>query len=154
MSNHDDENEQTIRDAKMREQFKQDNPDLVVNIMEVCNDNKPNANGMVYPKEVVEKAIEDLQKRIKEKTVLVFDNIDGESGRNDLMRAGAVVTDVEVKDGKVNAKIKIINTDSGRRLSNCLKHHPQLTRLRTQLSMDSKVVGIYAEDISRIPFPK
>ncbi|CAK0743271.1 hypothetical protein CCP1ISM_160024 [Azospirillaceae bacterium] len=150
--NHDDENEQTIRDSKNREQFKRDNPDLIVGIMEIGDQDRPNANGMIYPKEVVEKAVKDFQNRIKEKTLLVFDNMDGESGRNDLMRAGALITEVEIKDGKVNARLKIIDTDSGRRLSTCLKN--DMTRIRTQLSMDNKVVGIYAENISKIPFPK
>jgi diaminopimelate decarboxylase len=148
----DDENELTIRDSKRREQFRQDNPDLIVSIMAIGDGETPNANHMVYPKEVVEKAIKDLQDRVKEKTLLVFDNMDGESGRNDLMRAGALITEVELKDGKVNAKIKIIDTVSGERISTCLKH--DMARLRTQLSMDSKVVGVYAENIARIPFPK
>lgn len=148
----DDENELTIRDAKRREEFEKNNPDLIVNIMEIGNGDRPNANGMIFPKEVVEKAIKDLQDRIKEKTLLVFDNIDGGSGYNDLMRAGALITNIEVKDGKVNANLKILNTESGGRISTCLKH--DMTRLRTQLSMDCKVVGIYAENVSKIPFPK
>ena len=149
---YDDENELTIRDAKRREQFKKDNPDLIVNILEIGNGDRPNANGMIFPKEVVDKAVKDLQNRVKEKTLLVFDNMDGNSGYNDIMRAGALITNIEEKDGKVNAKIEIIDTDSGRRISECLKH--DCTRLRTQLSTDYKVVGIYAEDISKIPFPK
>lgn len=148
---HDDENEQTIYDAKRREQFTQDNPDLVVSIMEI-GDGRPNANGMIFPKEVMDKAVKDLKDRIKEKNLLVFDNMDGNSGYNDLMRAGALVTNIEVKDGKVNARIKVIDTMSGERISTYLKH--DMVRLRTQLSMDHKVVGIYAESAARTLSPK
>jgi hypothetical protein len=149
---HDDENEQTIRDSKRHEQFKKDNPDLIVSIMAIGDGETPNANHTIYPKEVVEKAVKDLQNKVKEKTLLVFDNMDGESDRNDLMRAGALITEVEVKDGKVNAKLKIIDTVCGERISTYLKN--DMARLRTQLSMDDKVVGVYVEDINRIPFPK
>jgi hypothetical protein len=148
----DDENELTIRDAKRREQFEKDNPDLVVSIMKIGNNNTPNVNGMIFPKEVVEKAIKDLQERVKNKTLLVFDNMDGESDRNDLIRVGALITEIEVKNDKVNAKLKIINTEYGERISTCLKHN--LVRLRTQLSMDCKVVGIYAENVARTPSPR
>ena len=148
-----DNNEyQVARDLEQHEKFNKDNPDLIVNILEIGDSDRPNANGMIFPKEVVEKAVKDLQNRVKEKTLLVFDNIDGNSGYNDLMRAGALITDVEVNGNRVNAKIKIINTMAGERISACLKSGN--TILRTQLSIDCKVIGIYAENISKIPFPK
>lgn len=145
----DDENELTVKDHNRREQFKKDNPDLVITIMNASSD-KPNANGIVYSKEALKKAMDDFQKRVQEKNLLVFDNMDECCDHNDLMRAGALVTNVEIDNDKINAKIRILNTISGERISTCLKH--DMSTLRTKLSEDYKIIGIYADP--KTVFPK
>lgn len=153
---HDDENELTIRDAKRREEFEKEYPGMEVVLLQIGNlfNDIPNSNGVVYTKEAAEKMLEDFRNRVKEKSALIFDNVDGQSGRTDLMRAGALITEARLDDDRVIAKIKILDTDSGRRLGTCLKHFSDSTRLRMQLTMDSKFVGVFAEDVSKIPFPK
>lgn len=80
-----------------------------------------NLNGRVYPPEVVRKAVEDMQARVKAGS-LFGGLVPFAQGRVNLAQASHVVRKVSTPDGvRIIGEIEILDTPEGRKLDKMLK---------------------------------
>jgi hypothetical protein len=75
----------------------------------------PNKNGRIYPKEVMEKAINDNEQLIKNKgfMVSVYDEHSDPSNTINLTKVAAFVNDCKIENDMVVADIELLNTPMG-----------------------------------------
>jgi hypothetical protein len=102
----------------------------------------PNKNNRVYPREVMEKAIVEVQGRIKNKTLFVTEGCNlSDSGNADLSNTVGTVKDMKIVDDNVAATVEIIETEAGKYLKNRLNggvpYHVRTSGIG-KLTMDDK----------------
>jgi hypothetical protein len=110
-----------------------------------------NLNGRVYPKEVVEAAIAKLNNKPLNGTIGIPDNV-----ATPLVDPAFVAENIEVKDGKVVADIRVLTTESGRTLTQLLTQQPPLSLSYSpvgfgQINDDGKITDYQFTSIAVIP---
>jgi hypothetical protein len=82
----------------------------------------PTHNGRVYSREILTKAIEEA----KHKTIVGGLNVAWEEDRLPPEKISHVVTDMSLDDNRLNAKLKILDTQAGRTLKELVESRAQL----------------------------
>jgi acetaldehyde dehydrogenase (acetylating) len=78
---------------------------------------RPNANGIVYTKEAIEKMMAELKKKVEDKKMLVF----ASQSDNTIKDVVAVVKDVNINDDKIIATLGFVNNGLGHTASDILE---------------------------------
>jgi len=84
---------------------------------------KPNKNGIIYGKDVVESSLTETKEKIKNNCFIgVFNNINdiNNSDKIDIDLSSHIVLDVSIIDESLYSKVKILDTPSGRNLKDII----------------------------------
>ena len=101
-----------------------------------------NQNGRVYPREVLEREIENYQKIIKDQRALGELDHPDDSVIN-LKNASHMVTDIWMEDKAVMGKVKVLNTDAGKTLR-------ALVEDGVKLGISSRGMGSVSEGAGKV----
>lgn len=105
----------------------------------------PDKSGCVYPPDVLKKAVDDAQDKVKARRLIGEIDPPGD-GRSRISRASHVVTDLRIeKDGSVKADLEFLDTEAGR-----LARHAVMTGMPLSVGMRATgtVVGNVVENMN------
>jgi hypothetical protein len=74
---------------------------------------KPTVNGRIYPKEILEKMVEDHQDRIKQRRFFCYPRW-GDREKSDLVGVSHLITSLETRGNTVVGTAEVLNTPAGR----------------------------------------
>ena len=101
----------------------------------------PNANGHLYPKDVIEKALEEYQYKIDkgQSTGGLFIDNNFQDSRHNIKNTSHLIESMEVGEENVYAKIKVLNTPRGKDLLALLESNDDRISIGSSYLIDADV---------------
>lgn len=108
-------------------------------VCELIRADVPTANGHIYSKEALEKAVEQFNKASKRDTCFVVSDAEPD-GRVLLNKVAAKVHDTKLRDGQLVCQVEVLDTPAGKDIQKILEHGT-ITPLARGTVKDGKVIA-------------